>query len=188
MQRHLTFLRPATAALIALGASVTIAACGGSSPSGSSAPSTANDGLKFAACVRAHGVPDYPDPRSGEVNVDTHTLSESSRVVDTAMSNCQKYSASSATANDPRLSAAQLATVRTGALAYAKCMRAHGLADFPDPTVAVGPGGRGIETGYSIPELKQHSSDFHSPAYDSDNRTCGKAWASIFLPLLHKKG
>jgi hypothetical protein len=116
--------------------------------------------------------------------VDTHTLSESSAVVDAALSKCQKYQ----TAPDigPRLSAAQLARVRTGALAYAKCMRAQGLADFPDPTIAVGPNGRGFEFGYSTKELKQDHAVFVASAYAADNRTCGKVWAR-YLPASRRR-
>ena len=183
MRRHLTVPRPATAVAIALAASATIAACGGSSPSGSGTASTANAALKFAACVRAHGVPDYPDPRAGKITVDTKTLSESSQVVETALGRCQKYQV--AHKLGPQLSAAELANVRAGALAYAKCMRAHGLENFPDPIVAAGPDGRGFEFGYNPKQLKRDQALFHSPAYAIDNRACGKVWRS-HLP--RKKG
>jgi len=51
--------------LMALGCSLAIAACG---TSGSSAATTAsgasNAGLKFAQCMRSHGVSNFPDPGS----------------------------------------------------------------------------------------------------------------------------
>ena len=120
MRRQLSSLRPSAAVACALAAAVAVAACGGSSPSGTA--SSGNSALKFAACVRAHGVPDYPDPRAGKITIDTHTLSESSAVVEAALAKCQKYQ--TATQIGPRLSAAQLTRVRAGALVYAKCMRA----------------------------------------------------------------
>lgn len=191
MQRFSTFLRPATAVVISLGASVAIAACGGSSPAGSTAASTTNTGLRFAACVRAHGVPDYPDPRAGKITVDTHTLSESTRVVDAALGKCQKDAPGVDVATLPRLSAAQLAHVRAGALAYAQCIRNRGIEDFPDPIVSVGPGGRGFQYGYSrqdlTQDLKDHSGPY-SPAYKADDRACGKVFEASFPASLRKQG
>jgi hypothetical protein len=188
MQRHLISRRPAAALLIALVASVTIAACGGSGSSGSSAASTTNAGLKLATCMRAHGVPDFPDPGSsnagnsgttgntgsgpkvppGKVDVDGHVLAESSRVVDTAYTRCQKYEEA---LQGPRISTAQLVKFKAGALAYAKCVRAHGVPDFPDPTVETGPGGHGA--GIAPPYGSGASARKHdTPALQAAIKTC----------------
>jgi hypothetical protein len=189
MQLKLTFRRPATAVVVALVASVSIAACGGSSssPGGSGSShsisaSTGNSGVKFAACVRAHGVPDYPDAQAGKT-VDIHSLQESTHAVETAIQKCQ----SSAPAQNfgPRLSTAQLANVRTGALAMARCMRAHGLV-YPDPVVAPGPGGHGFEYGFSRTELKSHPIAYTSPAYKTANTTCSKLFDRTFPASLRK--
>lgn len=43
-----------------------IAACGSASHSGTAAASSGFDsGLKFADCMRSHGVPNFPDPSAG---------------------------------------------------------------------------------------------------------------------------
>jgi hypothetical protein len=161
MQRSPTHGRSFTAVVIAFVASGTLAACGGSSPSGSNATGTSAAALhaaslKFAACVRAHGAPDFPDPPSSndvgqqiratpsKMTVDGHTLVESPRVIQTAMRKCQKYSPA---AKGPPISAAQLAKIKAGALAMAKCMRANGVPNFPDPQVGTGPGGHGVSIG-----------------------------------------
>jgi hypothetical protein len=162
------------AVLVTVVASVAIAACGGSHRAGPSARPTANARLKFAACVRTHGVPDYPDSGvikeigSGKFSADGHILSESSHVVDAAFGKCRKYEVSM---SGPRYSAAQLAEIRTGALAMSKCMRAHGL-DYPDLTVKVGPGGHGVEFSSSAIGRKNPSLD--SPAFKSANITCSR--------------
>jgi hypothetical protein len=190
MQRHLTFLRPAAALVTALGASVAIAACGGSSSSGAKSASTANTGVQFATCVRAHGVPDYPDPRARKITVDTHTLSESSRVVDAALAKCQKFQGSSPTADLPRLSDAQLTKVQRGAVAYSKCIRAHGFPDFPDEEVTRGPGGRGFAVGNTMKQLTQMRAahtGYYSKAFPAAARPCGKVFASYYPPALRKK-
>src|SRR5215469_4354522 len=47
------------------------------------------------------------------------------------------------------------------AVAYAQCMRAHGVPNFPDPYTING------GMGYNLSEV-----DTHSPQYQSANRTC----------------
>jgi hypothetical protein len=189
MQLNLTFRRPVTAVVVTLVASASIAACGGSSASHggsgsshSSSASAANSGVKFASCVRAHGVPDYPDARAGKT-VDIHSLQEPTQAVETAIQKCQ----SSAPAQNfgPILSTTQLAKVRGGALAMARCMRAHGLV-YPDPVVAPGPGGHGFEYGFSRAELKSHPIDYTSPAYKAANTTCSKLFENTFPASLRK--
>ena len=61
-----------------------------------------------------------------------------------------------------------LATLANQALAYAKCMRAHGITNFPDPTVhdSAGSKGVGFNLGAGI--------DTHSPQFRSDSKTCQK--------------
>ena len=48
----------------------TIAACGSSSKSETTIASNGNSrGIKFAACMRAHGVPNFADPTGGGIQV-----------------------------------------------------------------------------------------------------------------------
>ncbi len=183
-QRHLPSLRPAIAVAVAFLAALAIAACGGSSTATSTAAATANAGLKFAQCMRANGVPDYPDPRGGKTNVDTSSLSESTQVVNSATTKCQKYSPG--TNFGPRLSTAQLARVRAGALALAKCMRAHGLV-YPDPVVSPGPNGHGLAVGWTPAELRAHPMAYKSPAFKAANASCGKAFVATFPASLRQK-
>jgi hypothetical protein len=184
MPRIHSSLWPVAAVAITVVASVAIAACGGSSSSGSTAAASANTGLKFASCVRAHGVPDYPDPHGGKVTVDIHKLLESTRAVAAALGKCAKFEPGPDLNSVPRLTSSQMAQVRVGALDYAKCMRAKGLTTFPDPTITPGPGGHGIAVGYSLKELKQDHSVFHSAAYETDNKACGPALDDHFPAVL----
>jgi signal transduction histidine kinase len=72
----------------------------------------------------------------------------------------------------PRLSGAQLAKLKAGALAYAKCVRAHGVPGFPDPTVETGPDGRGA--GISPPYGSGAGASAHdTPALRAAIKTCG---------------
>lgn len=113
--------------------------------------STAGSALRHAACLRAHGVPDFPNPGPngnepisqphGKYVVEGHVLSEGTHVLDTAIGKCEKYSPF---APEPRYSPAQLAKIKAGALAMANCMRAHGVPNYPDPRVVTDADGRGF--------------------------------------------
>jgi hypothetical protein len=191
MQRNLSHRRAATSVLSVLAVSAAIAGCGGSHPSGSgtgtiNAASIHNAALKFSACVRSHGVPDFPDPSSSsgggqqiqatpkKMTVDGHALSESPRLVQKAMQQCQKYAPE---AKGPPISAAQLTRIKAGALAMAKCMRANGVPNFPDPQVGTGQGGHGVSIGISAgaPGSKHgHGAPFNpqSPSFKAAQKKC----------------
>jgi len=53
-------------------------------------------------------------------------------------------------------------------LSYAVCMRSHGIADFPDPTV--GPGGKG--GGFRIQAGPGSDLDPKSPRFEAATRVC----------------
>lgn len=85
-------------------------------------------GLAFSRCMRAHGVPGFPDPNAqGEIQIAGSAIDPRSASFQAAMRAC----ASNAPHGTP--SPAQLAQARRQALAYSACMRRHGLPDFPDP-------------------------------------------------------
>ena len=166
------------AVTIALAASMALAACGGSGSRGAGSASIKNDRLKYAACMRAHGVPDYPDPganaaggaieiTAGKVTVGGRPLSESWSVVRPAADACEKDLEPSF---GPRYSGAQLAKIRSGALAMSRCMREHGLSSYPDLKVTAGPGGHGFSV--SAPHLSH--ADAISPAFRKDNLACSE--------------
>lgn len=190
MQWNLSLRRPAGAVTIAMAASLAIAACGGSSSPGAGGTSTTDAGLRFASCIRAHGVPDYPDPgssggvevraRPGKMTVNGRTLSESPRVVQTAMKKCQKYAP---VGRAPKFSAAQLAKLKAGALAMAKCMRAHGVPNFPDPQVMRGADGRGVAIG--IRAGKPGPGKAGVPGFDPRSPTF-QAAQKVCQPLMNK--
>ncbi len=140
-----------------LATTTAVAACGGTNPSNSklAGKSRRSDaGLKFAQCMRTHGVPDFPDPQSGggfgiqasagshggTISVDGQQINVSQPAFQRASNECQKYQP-----QGPPISGSQLAKIRQGALKMAECMRTHGVPNFPDPKVAAGPDGHGIQ-------------------------------------------
>ena len=114
------FLGAVAAAVIA------VAACSAlpGSPSGSV---KYQEALAFAKCVRAHGVPSFPDPNSNG-QFSRNGIDANSPQVRSAVGACQSL----LPGQNP---AAQQAQAGAQALRFSRCMRAHGVPDFPDPSV-----------------------------------------------------
>jgi hypothetical protein len=81
--------------------------------------------VKFAECVRAHGVPHFPDPdASGNFNFGVDV---SAAVFTAAVNACKALQPPGA------LSSKRSTKQQSAALRFAQCVRAHGVPDFPDP-------------------------------------------------------
>ncbi len=136
-QRRRTRLRRAGPLALALaGAAVLAAGCSGGSPSpgagaGSPGGSAKTSALAYSQCMRAHGIKNFPDPNSqGQVALNAGPgtgIDPQSPQYQAADRACKSLMPGSA------LSPAQQAAIKAGNLRYAQCMRAHGIADFPDP-------------------------------------------------------
>ena len=167
-----------TAALTAL----TVAACGSSVTGGTGttgSPSNGNAFLAFAKCMRGSGVPNYPDPggaNGGGIRLAVNPGSGQTLTVNgvtvsapafrSAMNHCQSKLPSGG--HGP--SAAQVARLRRQALAMARCMRAHGVPNFPDPTFKTGPAGRiGIGIAIGVDQA-----DASSPVFQAAQKVCMK--------------
>ncbi len=109
-----------------------LAAC-----SGSSAPSDAGQTyyqktLAFAQCVRAHGVPGFPDPNSqGNFLLRSNRgFRMGSPQFESANKTCQHLLPNTGESN-----AEQVKQAADQDLKFTACMRAHGVVNFPDPVV-----------------------------------------------------
>jgi hypothetical protein len=112
--------------VVAAAVAIAAAACSAlpGSPSGSV---KYQEALAFARCMRAHGVPDFPDPGSdGQLNA--NGIDTKSPQVRSAVGACQSLLPG-------RNPAAQVAQAGGQALRFSRCMRAHGVPNFPDPSV-----------------------------------------------------
>ncbi len=86
--------------------------------------------LAFAGCMRANGVPHFPDPKAGGGFL-FHTdagANPSSPAFNAAQAKCKKFLPPGPGAGPPA-SAKTLAHFLT----VAQCMRSHGVPEFPDP-------------------------------------------------------
>jgi hypothetical protein len=84
----------------------------------------------LSRCVRAHGIPDFPDPGVGSDGVPRYPDS-APRIPDSAQEACRTIAAQIPpryTSTTP-VSAAGFAAL----LLLGRCIRAHGIPDWPDP-------------------------------------------------------
>jgi hypothetical protein len=123
-------LRPLVAlALVAL-TSLISAGCGSNAPSETGAGGNKNatdqgKAVKFAECIREHGVSDFPDPDpKGEF---AYGVSVSPAVWQKAVDACKDLQPPGA------LSAKRSPKQQTASLKFAQCIRDNGVKDFPDP-------------------------------------------------------
>jgi hypothetical protein len=88
-------------------------------------------GAKFSSCMRKHGVTNFPDPNSqGVIQFGSGTgIDPQSPTFQSARSTCQKL-----LPNGGQPTPQQQAQMQRQMLALSKCMRAHGIKDFPDPS------------------------------------------------------
>jgi hypothetical protein len=93
------------------------------------------DGAKFSACMRSHGLVNFPDPNGqGVIQLDSSSgVDPGSPKFRAAQQACSKL-----LPNGGRPTPAQIAKAQQGALAFSACMRSHGIKDFPDPTFTGG--------------------------------------------------
>ncbi len=120
--------------LAVVACAVAIAACGSSGKSSSAASSSRySQALKLAVCMRSHGVPNYPDPSAngggGLIGGPKSGISIQSPAFQAAEKACAKLQPSGG--GPP--SSPSASTERT-ALAWARCIRKHGVPNFPDPS------------------------------------------------------
>ncbi len=174
MRKHLTQpFRPArllvAAAALAVGA--TVASCGSSSPTGSgrsiaSGSSAIGSTLGFSKCMRANGVPNFPDLSNDGMRIEgsgqtisVNGVSVNAPAFTAARQKCRQYMPHS------DASPAQTAQQRRRGLEFARCMRSHGVPNFPDPEVITGAGGN--QEAY-LPGV-----NVQSPAFQAAAKACG---------------
>ena len=125
--------RPA-AVLIATAALVLLAAACGGTPSSTGAGRSPSAGkatsspsaVAYSRCMRSHGVPDFPDPgSSGIPKVSPQQLGVASSRWQAAQSACAQLL---------RPTQHQARQILTGMLNFARCMRSHGVPNWPDPS------------------------------------------------------
>ncbi len=140
-----------------------VAGCGGSGKSPTSGPGRSQNPLqaafRFSACMRDHGVTNFPDPQP--IN---HNGEHGVRIEDVGPKGSPRFAAATRacqgilpapTGNAPLQTAQQQRTRLADALSFAKCMRSRGVTRFPDPTA---------QGDLTVEMVQAQGIDVHSPA------------------------
>lgn len=148
--------------IAAVAAAVLIAAAACSELPGSPGGSVNyQEALAFARCMRAHGVPSFPDPGSNG-QFSGNGIDKHSPRLQSAEGACQSLLPG-------RNPAAALAQARTQALRFSRCMRAHGILNFPDPSVKSN--GSGVSASVRM-KIGPGGIDINSPQFKAAQQAC----------------
>jgi hypothetical protein len=159
-------MRPVVLAFVVAVAAFSLlaAGCGGKSSPGvanvaSTTTTTASAGpslVSFARCMRSHGVPTFPDPDStgGIPKTQVVAAFQANRIKFNAAQTACKGLLPNGTLGPPQ-TPRQQATHLADALSFARCMRGHGVARFPDPTA---------QGQLTVEMVEAQGIDVHSPA------------------------
>lgn len=170
------------AAILALILLAAVACGGGPSPAGSGGSpaaggsAAAQSAVGYSRCMRSKGVPNYPDPPSGGQvpKADPQRLGVSSAQLQTAQRSCQHLYPGNGGALGASLRQCEetgncpqsvVHRVMNSMLAFSRCMRAHRLLNWPDPTVDSE--GR---PGFNLVPL--HGTDWNSPQVQNKIYRC----------------
>lgn len=167
-------------AVVAMAALAT--ACTGSRGSGSSpsagGSSNSPAAVSYSACMRSHGVPNFPDPdSSGRLpKSDAQHLGVGPSLLRSAQRACQHLLPSAAGSfqqetlhcledgDCPQALVQQILTVQRR---YAVCMRSHGFPQWPDPTLDSQ--GRPF---FDVSKAGMSRTDTRSSNWTSSDRVC----------------
>jgi hypothetical protein len=149
------------------------AACGGSGQSGATGTNAASgvkQGLQLAQCMRAHGVPNFPDPSaSGGIIIGQGSgIDPQTPAFQAARQVCRKLLPGGGP-GPVKPTKAQF----TAALAFAKCMRTHGLPRFPDPLASFPRGSGPFISLHGMLFEPGPGLDPQSPAFQQAASRCG---------------
>jgi hypothetical protein len=144
---------------------IAIVACGSSGTSASGA-----DGplLQLARCIRAHGVPSFPDPSPAGGLTVPNDIDPQSPAFTSAQRACRKFLPGGPGQGQSSESR------KLQLLAMARCMRAHGVPNFADPVSSPPPPSSGNAIGAGGWYLALGTArERDSPAYKRAAAACG---------------
>lgn len=164
------------AALAAAGLAILAAGCGSAAKhppaSGSqqsqSPEAVARDAYRYAACIRAHGVPSFPEPKVS-VSPGHQGIRQA---VPAGVGTSPKFAAAQKACKgimpEPENETAAQRSAReheraTHMLAFAQCLRAHGVQSFPDP---------GAQGQLTLAMIRAAGVDLQAPSFLSGAKAC----------------
>jgi hypothetical protein len=148
-------MKPLAAIIAGVGVALLTCGCGGASSASSAANTSAaassrtTGAVAFSSCMRSHGLSSFPDPNSsGTIPKNQIIPLASSPRFPVAQRACQHLLPNTESIQQQTQQCmlagdcpqALVRQILTAELRFARCMRSHGVANWPDPTI--GPGGR----------------------------------------------
>jgi len=176
-----------TAAAIIAAAALVLPATACSSPSSTgsggspNARASANSPslVSYSRCMRSHGVPNFPDPTSsGQLpKTDAQLLGVSSSQLQAAQTACQHLLPTGGSRQQQEHQCMQnsdcpsalVQQMLSADLKLARCMRSHGVPNFPDPTNG-GPSG----PVFNITRAGISDAASHAPQFIAKLNECGR--------------
>jgi hypothetical protein len=160
----------AAAAIIATaGGALLAAACDGSAARDVAQPgATTTQPLAFSHCMRANGVSNFPDPNSSGVWPKSQVeLAAGNPRFQTATKACGHLLPNGGPGVSP--SPAVVQQIQIDMARFARCMRSHGVSNWPDPTLDRGraifdPAAVGVDTNSPQVSTKLHECERVFPA------------------------
>jgi hypothetical protein len=163
-------MKPIRQIAVLLSGCVALAACGSTGqPSGTAATSAAGGKTRdvaFSQCMRAHGVTNFPDPTSNGLQVPA-SVNPRSPAFRSAQNACKQYLPNGG------LPPATPPADRAAALAFARCMRTHGLPAFPDPAMTPPRNAATVLAVHGMVFAFATQLDPKSPAFRQAAHACG---------------
>jgi hypothetical protein len=136
--------------------------------------------------MRSNGMPNFPDPVhfvGGNVKLTLHQFGPNDPQLQAAMNACNQLLPANGGGGSQQ-TAQQERTQRADALSFARCVRNHGVARFPDPTA---------QGQLSVAMVQAQGVDIHSPSVLHAVQTCLPASHGLLTPAkvreaLHNAG
>jgi hypothetical protein len=158
--------------LTAISCAAALADCGSSNkPSRTTGSRTHSQALEFADCMRARGVPSFPDPSGGGGGTDLAGtgVNPQSPAFRSARAACARLAPGGGGGGVHATESQFLAALR-----FAMCMRSNGFPSFPDPTHFDSPPGPILIVGQGLFFRVSSSFDPNTPAVKHAVARCGQ--------------
>jgi hypothetical protein len=158
-------------ALAAVSGAMALTGCGSSGTADpGSGSSGGGAGIRFADCMRSHGVPSFPDPSAGGGGIQIPSgINPQSPGFQSAQKACSKLMPGGGPGR-----ASGSGSRKAEMVALAECMRRHGLTTFPDPTATPPAPGAGLGLAFGSPGsfIAVPQSMLQSPAFNQAAAAC----------------
>jgi hypothetical protein len=168
-------------AIMVGGVALMVSACGSSSSTSTtkstlSPQSAVSKAYEFSACMRDHGVTNFPDPKvttnGNQQQIAIRVVGPNTPGFKTAQKACAGILPTPSKADLAAQAAAQQAHKRD-LLSFARCMRGRGINGFPDPST---------QGALTIEMITAAGIDLHAPQVATAARACIPASNGVITP------